>query len=139
MEYLKTISKSLYIGFLDYEKAFDFINRANIIKHLTEKGAGSRFTKAIASMYDETSYIPKVCNRIADEIVAITGRTEDIDLSSEEPSETVAESLKEEIEESVVINVESSDPGRLGLSDDIVENADENEEVAVEPQEENQE
>ncbi len=50
------------------------------------------------------------------------------------PSETVAESLKEEIEESVEQDVESSDPD-LGLSDDAVENADENEEVSVEPQE----
>ena len=87
---------------------------------------------------DSMKTIHLIVNYIADEIVAITGRTVDIDLSSEElseaPSDTVAESLKEEIEESVEKNVESSDPD-LGLSDDTVENADENEEVAVEPQE----
>ena len=48
MEFLKSIGKCLYIGFLDYEKAFVFINRANIIKHLKEKGAGSKFVHAIA-------------------------------------------------------------------------------------------
>ena len=87
---------------------------------------------------DSMKTIHLIVNYIADEIVETTGRTVDTDLSSEElsevPSETVAESLKEEIEESVEQDVESSDPD-LGLSDDAVENADENEEVAVEPQE----
>ena len=83
---------------------------------------------------DSMKTIHLIVNYIADEIIETTGRTVDADLSSEVPSETVAESLKEEIEESVEQDVESSDPD-LGLSDDTVENADENEEVAVEPQE----
>ena len=87
---------------------------------------------------DSIKTIHLIVNYIADEIIEATGRTVDPDLSSEElsevPSETVAESLKEENEESVKQDVESSDPD-LGLSDDTVENADENEEVAVEPQE----
>jgi len=87
---------------------------------------------------DSMKTIHLIVNYIADEIVETTGRTVDTDLSSEVPSETVAESLKEEIEESVEQDVESSDPD-LGLSDDAVENADENEEVLVEPQEKNQE
>ena len=87
---------------------------------------------------DSMKTIHLIVNYIADEIIETTGRTVDADLSSEVPSETVAESLKEEIEESVEKDVESSDPD-LGLSDDTVENADENEEVAVEPQEKNQE
>ena len=64
MEYLKSIGKSLYIGFLDYEKAFDFISRGKLIEHLKEKGAGSKFVRAVASMYEETSYVPKLKNRI---------------------------------------------------------------------------
>ena len=87
---------------------------------------------------DSMKTIHLIVNYIADEIVATTGRAVDTDLSSEELSEvlseTVAESLKEEIEESVEQDIESSDPD-LGLSDDTVENADENEEVAVKPQE----
>ena len=87
---------------------------------------------------DSMKTIHLIVNYIADEIIETTGRTVDTDLSSEElsevPSETVAESLNEENEESVKQDVESSDPD-LGLSDDTVENADENEEVAVEPQE----
>ena len=54
MEFLKTIGKNLYIGFIDYEKAFDYINRANIIENLMRKGAGARFVKAVASMYEVT-------------------------------------------------------------------------------------
>ena len=87
---------------------------------------------------DSMKTIHLIVNYIADEIVEATGRTVDTDLSSEElsevPSNTVAESLKEEIEVSAEQDVESSDPD-LGLSDDTLENADENEEVAVEPQE----
>ena len=79
-----------------------------------------------------------IVNYIADEIVATTGRAVDTDLSSEELSDvlsdTVAESLKEEIEESAEQDVKSLDPD-LGLSDDAVETADENEEVVVEPKE----
>ena len=51
MEYLKSIDKCLYVCFLDYEKAFDYVNRANIINHLKRKGAGAKYVKAIASMY----------------------------------------------------------------------------------------
>jgi small subunit ribosomal protein S2 len=83
---------------------------------------------------DSMKTIHLIVNYIADEIVETTGRTVDTDLSSEVPSETVAESLKEEIEESVEQNVESSDSD-LGQSDDAAENADENEEVVVEPKE----
>ena len=87
---------------------------------------------------DSMKTIHLIVNYIADEIIETTGRTVDTDLSSEElsdvPSDTVAESLKEEIEESAKQDVKSLDPD-LGLSDDAVENADENEEVAVEPQE----
>mgnify|MGYP000586036485 CR=1 FL=1 len=83
---------------------------------------------------DSMKTIHLIVNYIADEIIETTGRTVDADLSSEVPSETVAESLKEEIEESVEQDIKSSDSD-LGLSEDAVENADENEKVAVEPQE----
>ena len=76
MEYLKSLGKVLYVGFLDYEKAFDFINRAKIIEHLKEKGAGARFTRAVASMYEETSYVPKLGNRIGESITAKHGVTQ---------------------------------------------------------------
>ena len=76
MEFLKSIGKHLYVGFLDYEKAFDFINRAHIINHLKEKGAGTKFVKAVASMYNETFYIPKLGNRMGKSILAKHGVTQ---------------------------------------------------------------
>ena len=76
MEYLKSIGKCLYVGFLDYEKAFGYFNRANIINHLKEKGVGAKYVKAIASMYKVTRYIPKICNKIGDAIIAKHGVTQ---------------------------------------------------------------
>ena len=76
MELLKSIGKCLYIGFLDYEKAFDFINRANLVQHLRKYGAGAKFVKAVASMYEETNYVPKLCNRMGEAIVAKHGVTQ---------------------------------------------------------------
>ena len=82
MEYVNSIGLSLYVGFLDYEKAFDFVNRANIINHLKENEAGATFVKAVASMYRETSYIPRIGNRIGEAIVAKHGVTQGRQTSS---------------------------------------------------------
>ena len=43
---------------------------------MKERGAGARFTKAVASMYEETSYIPKLGNRIGEAITAKHGVTQ---------------------------------------------------------------
>ena len=56
----KSLNESLFIGFIDYEKAFDFTNRCEIIKDLMKKQAGSSFTKAISEMYHCTYYVPKI-------------------------------------------------------------------------------
>ena len=72
MEFLKSLGKCQYVGFLDFEKAFDFTNRAIII----EEGAGSKFIKAVASMYEETFYIPKLSNRMGRAISAKHGVTQ---------------------------------------------------------------
>ena len=59
IDYAKQKGKDLYIGFLDYEKAYDFANRAGIISDLMKKECGSKFTKAIAKMLTTTTYYPK--------------------------------------------------------------------------------
>ena len=46
---------------MDFEKAFDCANRAEIISKLIEKGCGKLFTSC-------TSYIPTVNNKIGPEI-----------------------------------------------------------------------
>lgn len=61
-------SLNLIILFMDYEKAFDFANRYELISKLMEKGCGAQFVKALAKMYSSTSYFPFVNNKIGEEI-----------------------------------------------------------------------
>ena len=56
----KLHGETIFIGYIDYEKAFDFTNRADIVKDLMVEKAGSIFTKAVSKMYQETSYVPKI-------------------------------------------------------------------------------
>ena len=44
---------------MDYEKAFDFMNRSILIRKMTERNIGKRFVEAIAQMYTYTAYVPK--------------------------------------------------------------------------------
>ena len=52
-------NKEFCIGFMDYEKAFDFANRAKIVTKLMEKGCGKTFTEAITKMFHSTNYAKK--------------------------------------------------------------------------------
>ena len=60
IELANSVKSTIYIGFMDYEKAFDFTNRADIIQHLISNNAGTRFINAISKMYEDTVYIPKI-------------------------------------------------------------------------------
>ena len=60
IELANHLNKSILIGFMDHEKAFDFTNRADIINELINKGAGKVFVQSVANMYDKTYYIPKI-------------------------------------------------------------------------------
>ena len=62
MELANHKEKTIFIGFMDYEKTFDYIKRADIVKDLI-KGSGKRFVNSVACMYDENHYIPKVNKR----------------------------------------------------------------------------
>ena len=59
IDYARQKGKDLFIGFLDYEKAFDFANRAGLVSDLMKNECGSKFTKAIAKMLTTTTYYPK--------------------------------------------------------------------------------
>ena len=50
IHYSKKEKKNFIVGFLDYEKAFDYANRANLVSKLSDKGCGQMFTKAVAKM-----------------------------------------------------------------------------------------
>ena len=64
---------NLMILFMDYEKAFDYANRGELITKLMDKGCGARFTKSVAKMYASTSYVPYVNNKMGDEIETAYG------------------------------------------------------------------
>ena len=58
--YAKENSKNLFVGFLDFEKAFDFVNRAEVISDLMKKNCGKNLTEAIAKMFATSTYFPKL-------------------------------------------------------------------------------
>ena len=59
IELAQTLNKDLFLLLVDYEKAFDFANRAIILQDLMSQGIGGKFIRAIASMFSESHYIPK--------------------------------------------------------------------------------
>ena len=73
IHYTKIMGKEFFIAFLDYEKAFDYANRAIIINKLMINGCGSKFINAIAKMYRSTTYIPMSNNKLLNEIVTSYG------------------------------------------------------------------
>ena len=60
ISYAKNKNKDLMIIFMDYAKAFDYANRANIISDLISNRCGKKFTEAIAKMFESTTYIPLI-------------------------------------------------------------------------------
>ena len=56
-----------YIAYFDYEKVFDYANRAIIINKLMKNECGCTFTNDIAEMYKSTTYMTN--NKLLDEIV----------------------------------------------------------------------
>ena len=64
LDFAKEMKKTIFIGLLDYEKAYDFANRAILIEDLLGKGIGKRLAVAIYNMYSNTSYTPKISNNL---------------------------------------------------------------------------
>ena len=54
MELARSQNESISIGFIDYEKAFDFVNRCDLVRDMMSEKVGPIFTRAIASMYEMT-------------------------------------------------------------------------------------
>ena len=67
IEYSKEKKKDLFVGFMDYEKAFDYANRAGIINDLIKNGCGKNFTKAIGNMMSTSTYYPKMSHSMLSE------------------------------------------------------------------------
>ena len=73
LHYSKQENKDLCIGFMDYEKAFDYANRAHIVLKLIEKGCGRTFTEAVFKMFRATTYVPSYENKLCEEITTSYG------------------------------------------------------------------
>ena len=58
----KKCKKELYIGLIDYEKAFDFMNRYLLVKMLMDQGIGRGFITNLYNSYKETKYVIKASN-----------------------------------------------------------------------------
>ena len=77
MELSKVTGNEIYVAFMDYEKAFDFLNRKHLMDKLVQKNVGKRFVKAIHSMYQTTAYVPKISNtQLGDRITTDHGVTQ---------------------------------------------------------------
>ena len=73
LHYANENNHELCIGFLDYEKAFDYANRAKIVLKLMDKGCGRVFTEAITKMFHSTTYIPSTNNKLCEPITTSYG------------------------------------------------------------------
>ena len=74
--YSKEYNKDLYMGLMGYTKAFDYTNRVKLVSNLMGKGCGKLFVKAIAKMFNKSTYHPKLSgNRIGNGIISNYGVT----------------------------------------------------------------
>ena len=68
--------KNLFVSLVDYEKAFDYTNRMQIICELMPRGCSSQFTLSIARMYLLTEYLPQLSgNKLGNSIKSKYGVT----------------------------------------------------------------
>ena len=75
--YCKEKGLDLFVGFLDFEKAFDYVNRAKLLTDLMNKGCGSKYVQALSKMYIESFYAPKVGDRrLGESIRTVHGVTQ---------------------------------------------------------------
>ena len=73
----KELGKELYIGLIDYEKAFDFVNRAELAHSFMSNNIGSRYLRNFTNTYRETEYITKISSsRMGKEICTDHGLTQ---------------------------------------------------------------
>ena len=69
IETANCLKKSLFIGLLDFEKGFGFMNRQTLMKDLMRKDVGGTFLKSINSMYREINYLPKISDNLMGEAI----------------------------------------------------------------------
>ena len=56
------VYKTLYICLLNYEKAYNFTNRARMAKQLMQNNIGDKYLQNFKNMYTAISCIPRISN-----------------------------------------------------------------------------
>jgi hypothetical protein len=71
----KTLSagKKLYCVFLDYEKAFDRVNRALLWHKLVDQNVSTKFVKAVSAMYASVKSFVRHSSKMSDPIISNVG------------------------------------------------------------------
>ena len=69
----KFIKKPLYVCFVDFTKAFDYVNRSALIYKLRERGVGGQFLRVIQSMYSKSKCKVKVNGELSEKIESLCG------------------------------------------------------------------
>ena len=54
---------------MDYEKAFDFVNRVILLEKMMNKRAGDKYVKALYNSYTNTSYKPKISDNYTGAVI----------------------------------------------------------------------
>ena len=60
IDYADETNRGIFVGFLDFEKAYDYVNRAKLLTNLMDDRCGKNYVRALAKMYGESSYAPKL-------------------------------------------------------------------------------
>ena len=71
----KFIKKPLYVCFVDFTKAFDYVNRSAL--KLRERGVGGQFLQVLQSMYSKSKCKVKVNGELSEAIESLCGVLQD--------------------------------------------------------------
>ena len=69
----KFLSKPLYVCFVDFTNAFDYVNKAALLFKLRQRGIKGRFLDVISSMFDNSRCRVKVNGELSEEIDSLCG------------------------------------------------------------------
>ena len=75
--FCKEHRRNLFVGLLDFEKVFDYVNRAKLLHDLMTTGCGKSYVRAPSKIYVESFYAPKIdSNQLGDSICTRYGVTQ---------------------------------------------------------------
>ena len=83
LDMAKCLGKTVFIGLLDFEKAYDYVNRPALMTSMMDDGIGATFLKNLNNMYEQINYLTKTSSRMMDDpIISDHGVTQGRNSSS---------------------------------------------------------